>query len=102
MQSFDATLNFDPNGIIQTILVAFVMKNYRACTGMLSSENDDLKFLKKCEKHKKHVHHVHHTSRARRTVLSLQISPSLGRNMSVKVAIELHFIFSKISKFRYW
>ena len=46
MQSFDATLNFDPYGIIQTILVAFVMKNYRACTGMLSSENDDLKFLK--------------------------------------------------------
>ena len=46
MQSFDATLNFDPNGIIQTILVAFVMKTYRACTGMLSSENDDFKFLK--------------------------------------------------------
>ena len=33
------------NGIIQTILVAFSMKTYRACTGMLSSEND-LKFLK--------------------------------------------------------
>ena len=40
------------NGIIQTILVAFSMKMIKclghvlACTGMLSSENDDFKFLK--------------------------------------------------------
>ena len=34
------------NGIIQPILVAFLMKKSRACTGMLSSENDDFKFLK--------------------------------------------------------
>ena len=33
------------NGIIQTIFVAFSMKMSRACTGMLSSEND-FKFLK--------------------------------------------------------
>ena len=34
------------NGIIQTILVAFSVKTCRACTGMLFSENDDLKLLK--------------------------------------------------------
>ena len=34
------------NGIIQTILVAFSLKMSRTCTGMLSSENDDFKFLK--------------------------------------------------------
>ena len=34
------------NGIIQTILVAFSMNLSWACTGMLSSENDDFKFLK--------------------------------------------------------
>ena len=42
------------NGIIHTILVAFSMKNSRACTGMLSSENNDFKFLKlQKKKHKK-------------------------------------------------
>ena len=51
MQILGATLMFDPHffvfkGIIQTILVAFTMKTYRAYTGMLSSENDDFKFLK--------------------------------------------------------
>ena len=34
------------NGIIQAILVEFSMKMSRAGTGMLSSENDDFKFLK--------------------------------------------------------
>ena len=34
------------NGIIQTILVTLFMKRSRVCTGMLSSENDDFKFLK--------------------------------------------------------
>ena len=58
--------------------------------------------LKNCEKHKKHVHHVHHSSRAHGTVLSLQTSMSLSKNMNVKVAIELYYIFSKILKFKYW
>ena len=35
------------NGIIQTILVAFSMKTSREYTGILSSVNDDFKFLKK-------------------------------------------------------
>ena len=46
MQSFGATLKFDPhffvfNMIIQTIFMAFLMKTPRACSGMLSSENED-------------------------------------------------------------
>ena len=32
--------------IIQAILEALSMRMSRACTGMLSSENDDFKFLK--------------------------------------------------------
>ena len=52
------------NGIIQTILVTF-----------------------------KHAHHVHQSSRARGTDLSLQTSTWLTRNMNVKVAIELYYIF---------
>ena len=51
MQSFWATLKFDLhffafNGITQTILVAFSMKMSWACSGTLSSENDDFKFFK--------------------------------------------------------
>ena len=51
MQSFGATLKFDPHfsrlmGYPNFILVAFSMKMSRACPGMLSSENDDFKFLK--------------------------------------------------------
>ena len=57
--------------------------------GMLSSENDDFKFLKSGKNIKKHVHHVHHSSRAHETILYLQTSLSLTRNMNVKVAIEL-------------
>ena len=64
------------NGIIQTISVVFSMKMSRACTGMLSSENEDFKFLKKLQKHKKHVHHMPHSSGAHGTVLSLQTSLS--------------------------
>ena len=75
------------------------MKMSRACSGMLSSENDDFKFLKNCEEHKMHVHRVHHSSRARVTVLSTQTSLSLTRNMNVTVAKELCYIFSEISKF---
>ena len=78
------------------------MKTSRACTGMLSSENDDFKFLKTAKKHIKHVHHMHHGSRAGGTVLSLQTSLSLTRNMNVKVAIELYYVFWKISKFKCW
>ena len=74
------------------------MKMSRACSGMLSSENDDFKILKTAKKHKMHVHHGHHSSRGRVTVLSLQISLSLTKNMDVTVAKELHYIFSEISK----
>ena len=85
----------------QTILVAFSIQTSRACTGILSSENDDFKFLKTANKTEKQVNHVHQSSRARRTVLYFQTSLSLTRNMSVKVAIELYYIIYKISKFRY-
>ena len=44
------------NGIIQTILVVFSMKKSRAGTSMMSSENNDFKFLKTSKKHEKHVH----------------------------------------------
>ena len=77
------------------------MKLSRVCPGMLSSENDDFK-LKTAKKHKIHVHHMHHSSRARVTVLSLQTSFSLTRNMNVTVAKDLYYIFSEISKFQYW
>ena len=73
------------------------MKMVRACPGMLSSENDDFDFFKNCEKHKMHVHHVHHSSRAHVTVLSLQTSLWLTRNMNVTVAKRLCYIFSEIS-----
>ena len=78
------------NGIIQTILVAFSIKTSRACTGMLSSENEDFKFLKTA----KNIKSVHHSSRARGTVLSFQTS-LLTRNMNVKVAIELYYILKQ-------
>ena len=78
------------------------MKMSRACSGMLFSENDDFKFLKTAKKHKMHVQHVYHSSRALVTFLSLQTSLPLTRNMNVTVAKELYYIFSEISKFRYW
>ena len=49
-----------------------------------------------------HVHHVHHSSRAHVTVLSLQTSLSLTKNMNVTVAKELYYRFSEIWKFQYW
>ena len=73
------------------------MKTSRACSGMLSSESDDFKFLKTAK-----VHHMHHSSRARVTFLSFQTSFSLTRNMNVTVVKQLYYIFSEISKFRYW
>ena len=74
------------------------MKMSRACPGMYS----EIQILKNCEKHKMHVHHMHHSSRARVTVLSLQTSLSLTRNMYVTVAKELYYIFSEIPKLQYW
>ena len=64
---------------------------------MLSFENDDLKFLKSTKNY-----HVHHSSRALRTVLSLQTNLSLTSNINVKVTVELYHLLSKILKFRYW
>ena len=88
-------------GIVQTILVAFSLKTSRACTDMLSCENGAIK-VSKTAKHTQHVHHMHHSSRARGTGLFFQNSPPLTRNTIAKVAIELFWIFSKISKFQYW
>ena len=59
------------------------MKTSRACTGMVSSANEHFRFLK-LQKHKKHMHHVYRSSRVRGTVLPLQTSISLTRNMNVK------------------
>ena len=42
------------------------------------------------------------SSQTRGTVLSLQTSLSLARNMNVTVAKELYYIFYKILKFRCW
>ena len=67
------------------------MKTSRACTGIIRFQ-----ILKNWEKHEKH-----HSSRAHGAVLSLETSLSLTRNMNIKVAIELYYIFSKISKFIY-
>ena len=54
------------------------------------------------ENHKQYVNHVHHSSRARRTGFCLQTSMTLTRNMNVKVAVEVYYIFLNISKFGYW
>ena len=66
--------------------MAFSLKTSRACTDMLSYENDAIS-LKNCEKHKQYVYHVHHSSRARGTGIFLQTSPLLNRNMIAKVAV---------------
>ena len=52
MQSFDPHF-LCLNGIIRTILVAFSITMSRVCTGMLSFESDDFKFLKIKKKLKK-------------------------------------------------
>ena len=98
MQSFDATLKFDPHFMCLCLnhFGGLSMKMSWAYTGMLSSEIDDFKFLTTV----KNIKSI--CSRAHGTVLPLQTSPSLTRNINVKVAIELYYIFSKISKFRYW
>ena len=51
--------------------MVFSIEMSRACPDMLSSENDDFKFLKTV-KNEIHVHQVYHSSRARVTGLSLQ------------------------------
>ena len=69
------------------------MKTSRACTGMLSLETDYFKFLKNSKNIK----------------ITCTIVPGLVKlfylskpvRMNVKVVIELYYIFSKISKFRY-
>ena len=77
------------------IFVVFSMKMSRACSGKLSSENDDLKFFKTA----KNIN-AHHSSRAHGTVLSLQTSLSLTRNMKVTSSQRaVLYIFQNISKF---
>ena len=61
------------------------MKTFRACTGMLSSENDDFNFFKTAKNIKRP-----------------QIQSVVEQKHERKVAIELYYIYSKISKFRYW
>ena len=76
------------------------MKMSRACLGMLSSKNDDFQILKNCQKQKMRIHHVHYSSRVRVSVLSLQTSLLLARNMNETVAKDLNHIYSERSKFR--
>ena len=71
------------------------MKMSRACSGLLSSENDDFKFLKTAKNIKCTGTIV---PGGRVTVVSLQISMSLTRNINVTVGKELYYIFSEISK----
>ena len=82
--------------IIQTILVVFSMQTSRACTGMLSSENEDFKFLKNCEKHKKHVHYVHNSSRARGNVF-ICLNQSVVDQKQERKSSHRAVLFSKIS-----
>ena len=78
------------------------MKMSRACTGMLSSENDDFKFFKTAKKHKKSSCITCTIVPGLVELFYLQTIMPLTRDMNVKVAIELYNIFSKISKFKYW
>ena len=47
--------------------MAFLLKTSRACTDMLSYENDAIIFSKTAKITKQHVHHVHSSSGARET-----------------------------------
>ena len=78
------------------------MKTSTVCTGMLSSENDDFKFLKTAKHIKSTCITYIIVQGLVKLFLSLQTSPSLTKIMNEKVAIELYCIFSKISKIRYW
>ena len=77
------------------------MKTSRACTSMLSSEIDDFKFLKTM-KNRKSMCITCTIVPGLVEMFYLSKPVSLTRNMNVKVAIELYYISSKISKFRYW
>ena len=71
------------------------MKMSRACSGTLSSEMMISNSLK-LRKHKMYVHYVHHSSRAHGTVLSLQTSLSLTRNMCNGSQRAVLYIFQNI------
>ena len=79
------------------------MKTSRACSGMLSHENNAFKFSKTAKNTNSTGITCNIDFRARETVLFLQNSPPLTKNTdNVKLGVELHYIFSKISKFGYW
>ena len=77
------------------------MKTSRACTGMLFLENDAFKFSKTAE-NRKSMCITCTIVPGLLELLFLQTSLLLTRNMSVKVAVELYYIFAKVSKFGYW
>ena len=79
------------------------MKTSRACTGMLSYENNAFEFSETA----KTTSSTFITCTIVRGLVELfffflQTSLTLTRNMNVTVAVELYYIFSKISKFGYW
>ena len=101
MQSFGATLTVGPHFFClmgQTILVAFSLKTSRACTDMLSYQNDAVKFSKTA-KDTNSTCIVYHSSSTRGTGIFLHTSLPSTRNMNAKVAVELYYIFSKMSIF---
>ena len=65
------------------------MKMSRACSGMLSSENDDTKFLKTAKNIK--------CTCITCTIVPFQTIMPLPRNMNVTVSKELYYILSEIS-----
>ena len=103
MQSFGANLTVGPHFFClmgQTILVVFSLKTSRACTDTLSYHNDAVKFSKTAKD-------------TNSTCTTCTIVPALvelvffsrdtslpsTRNMNAKVAVELYYIFSKMSIF---
>ena len=86
------------NEIIQNILVAFSMKMCRACCHlkMMIANSKNCKKISMC------ITFTIKPGLVELFYLSKPCSLSLTRNMNVKVAIELYYIFSKILKFNYW
>ena len=72
------------------------MKTSRACTAMLSSENNDFKSLKTA----KYIKSMCITCTIVQGLVEL-FYLSKPVNINIKVAIEMYYIFSTISKFRY-
>ena len=71
------------------------MKTSRACTGMLSSEKDDFKFLKTMKNRKSMC--ISCTIVLGLVEMFYLSKPvSFTRNINVKVAIELYYIFQNI------